>query len=215
MFRRATQVAPDSYRAYSNLGGVSVLGCDFPSAVAAFRQALRLRPTDPVAASNLGMTQLWTGRPAEAVTTLEAAVKQAPKDWQILANYADALTAKGETEKARDGYERSIALGREAIALNPTDPVAHSSLGTSLARLGRGDEAAKEIQAALALDAKEPAVLWDAAVVAMLRGRTPEAFEWLRKAADAGYCREIIARQPEFASVRESAEFRAIVAAKR
>ncbi|HEX4439104.1 MAG TPA: protein kinase [Thermoanaerobaculia bacterium] len=215
MFRRATQVAPDSYRAYSNLGGVSVLACDFPSALTAFRQALRLRPTDPVAASNLGMTQLWTGRTAEAAATLEAAVKQAPKDWQILANYADALTAQGQTEKARDGYERSIALCREAIALNPTDPVAHSSLGTSLARLGRGDEASKQIQTALALDQKEPSVLWDAAVVSMLRGRTPEALTWLRKAADAGYCREIIARQPEFASVRESAEFRAIVAGKR
>jgi len=214
MFRRATQVAPDSYRAYSNLGGVSVLGCDFPSALTAFRQALRLRPTDAVAASNLGMTQLWTGRTAEALATLEAAVRQAPKDWQILANYADALTAEGQTDKARDAYERSIALCRQAIALNPTDPVAHSSLGTSLVRLGRGDEASKEIQAALALDAKEPSVLWDAAVVSMLRGRTPEALGWLRKAADAGYCREIIARQPEFASMRESAEFRAIVAGK-
>jgi hypothetical protein len=49
----------------------------------------------------------------------------------------------------------------------------------------------------------------------MLGGRTAEALDWLRKAADAGYCREIIARQPEFAPVRDSPEFRAIVAAKR
>ena len=35
---------------------------------------------------------------------------------------------------------------------------------------------------------------------------------WLRKAADAGYCREIIARQPEFSAVRDSPEFRAIIA---
>jgi Flp pilus assembly protein TadD len=149
------------------------------------------------------------------VTTLEAAVKQAPKDWQILGNYADALAASGDKEKAGDAYERSIALCREAIALKPTDPIAHSWLATSLARTGHGDEAARELQAALALTDKEPNVLWDAAVVAMLRGRTQEAFGWLRKAADAGYCRDLIARQPEFAAVRETPEFRAIVGAKR
>jgi Flp pilus assembly protein TadD/TolB-like protein len=215
MFRRAVDLAPDSYRAYSNLGGVSVLGCDFTGALAAFREALRLHPTDGVAASNLGMTQLWMGSTGEAVSTLERAAKNAPKDWQIRANYADALTANGETAKARAEYEQSIALVRASLAVNPTDATAHSSLGSSLARTGRAEEAAREIQAALALDDREPSVLWDAAVVAMLRGRTTEAMSWLRKAADAGYCREIIARQPEFASVRESAEFRAIVAAKK
>ena len=215
MFRRAVQLAPDSYRAYSNLGGVSVLACDFTSAVAAFREALRLHPNDPVAASNLGMTQLWMGQTGEAVGVLEQAVKNGPKDWQIRANYADALTANGETEKARDSYEQSIALCREAIALNPTDAVAHSSLGTSLARTKRQSEAAREIQAALALDDREPNVLWDAAVVSMLSGQTKEALSWLRRAADAGYCRDIIARQPEFAAVRDSPDFRTIVAGKR
>jgi Flp pilus assembly protein TadD/TolB-like protein len=215
MFRRAADVAPDSYRAYSNLGGVSVLGCDFPTALTAFHQALKLRPDDPVAASNLGMTQLWTGKAAEAAATLEKAAKQVPNDWQIQANYADALTANGEREKARAGYEKSIALARQAIGLNPSDPAAHSALATSLARIGQTDEASREIRTAVALDDREPSTLWDAAVVSMLRGRTAEALDWLRKAADAGYCREIIARQPEFASVRDSPEFRAIVAAKR
>jgi eukaryotic-like serine/threonine-protein kinase len=215
MFRRAVALAPDSYRAYSNLGGVSALACDFPGALAAFREALRLRPNDPVAASNLGMMQLWLGRTGEAVTALEAAARNGAKDWQVRANYADALTANGEKEKARAEYEQSIALVRQALALNPADSVAHSSLGSSLARTGRFDEGAREIQAALALDDREPSVLWDAAVVAMLRSRTPEAISWLRRAADAGYCREIIARQPEFASVRESPEFRAIVAGRK
>jgi len=212
MFRRATDVAPDSYRAYSNLGGVAALDCDFPTALGAFHRALELRPADPVAASNLGMTQLWTGKTAESLATLEKAVKQAPNDWQIQSNYADALTANGEKEKARGVYEKAIALARQAIALNPTDAVSHSALGTSLARTGHSEEAAKEIQTALALDDQSPNVLWDAAVVAMLRGRTQEAFGWLRKAADAGYCREIIARQPEFSAVRDSPEFRAIIA---
>jgi len=35
----------------------------------------------------------------------------------------------------------------------------------------------------------------------------------LRRAADAGYCRTIIARQPEFERLSQNPEFRSIIAA--
>ena len=102
-------------------------------------------------------------------------------------------------------------LCREAIALNPTDAVAHSSLGTSLVRTGHTEDGAREIATAIGLDDKEPSVLWDAGLVAVLRNRNAEALDWLRKAVKAGYCREIIARQPEFGALRDSADFQALV----
>jgi hypothetical protein len=63
------------------------------------------------------------------------------------------------------------------------------------------------------LDPKEPDTLSDAAVVAAIAGRDAEALAWLRRAVGAGYCREIILRQPEFARLRDNPDFRAIVAA--
>jgi hypothetical protein len=49
--------------------------------------------------------------------------------------------------------------------------------------------------------------------VAALAGRTAEAIGSLRKAVEAGYCRDIIARQPEFERFRKDPEFQTIIAA--
>ncbi len=213
MFRRAAEIAPDSYRAWSNLGGVAAQACDFPSAVEALRKALALRPGDPVSASNLGLALLWTEHPREAVASLEIATKNAPNDYQAWAAYGDALSENGSKAGAARAYERAVALARDALRLNPADVAAHSVLGATLARSGKPDEGARELQAALALDDRHPNVLADAATVAALRGQTPEALDWVRRAVAAGYCRQVLARQPEFASLRSSPEFQSIVAA--
>ena len=46
-------------------------------------------------------------------------------------------------------------------------------------------------------------------------GKPDEALAFLRRAVDAGYCRQILGRQPEFASLRGSPEFESIVAGPR
>ncbi len=213
MFRRAAEIAPDSYRAWSNLGGVAAQACDFPAAADALRKALSLRPGDPIPASNLGLALLWTGHPREAVASLEIATRSAPNDYQVWASYGDALSENASKPDALRAYEKAVVLAREAIRLNPTDLAAHSVLGATLARSGKAEEGAREVQAALALDDRHPNVLADAATVAALRGKPPEALDWLRRAVAAGYCRQVIARQPEFASLRNTPEFQSIVAA--
>jgi|RhiMetdeSRZDD1v2_1073273.scaffolds.fasta_scaffold05918_6 tetratricopeptide (TPR) repeat protein len=215
MYRRAIEAAPDSYRAYSNLGGNAVLACDFAAAVPAFRKALEIRPTDPIAANNLGLTLLWTGYPREAASTLAQATRNAPGDFQVWASYGDALAENGEKPRAADAYARAIELARGALRVNPSDAAAHSVLATSLARTGNADEGAREMQTALSLDDRQPNVLADAATVAALRKNPREALDWIRRAVGAGYCREIIARQPEFSTLRGTPEFRSIVAAPR
>src|SRR5262249_30337675 len=116
---------------------------------------------------------------------------------------------------AAKAYERSAALAREQLRLDPRDAISHSFVATSLARLGQPAEAGEEMRKALELDAKDPNILSFAATVAALGGRAAGALEWLQKAVAAGYCPEIIARQPEFARLRDEPGFRSIVAAPR
>jgi len=214
MFRKAASLAPDSYRALSNLGGVSTMSCDFDAALDAYGKALALRPDYPSALSNLGLTQLWMGRYSEAVASLELAARYAPNDYRIQANLGDAYHAVHEKEaKAAEAWVRSIALAREQLRLNSKDAMAHSFTATGLAKTNQAAEAAEEMKQALEVESKEPAILLDAAVVAALAGQTAEAIEWLRKAVSAGYCRTIIARQPEFQAFRNEPAFRAIIAA--
>jgi Flp pilus assembly protein TadD len=161
---------------------------------------------------NLGLTQLWTGRSAEAVASLETASRAAPNNYMIWGNLGDAYrAARAPRGKADEAFTRSIKLARAQLRLNPQDATAHSFLATSLAKTGHVAEAAAPMREALALEEKNPNMLSDAAIVAALSGRTDEALSWLRKAVDAGYCRAIIARQPEFEALRNRREFQEVI----
>ena len=210
-----TQAAPDSYRAYSNLGGTLVLHCAFPEALDAFHKARAIAPKDVFIASNLGLTQLWTGHTKDALTTLEAAAQAAPKDFQIWGNYGDALAENGLRDRALAAYQKSVDLAREALRVNATNGDALAFAATGLAHLGRKGEADEAMQKALAADPKEPFVFADAGIVAALGGRKKDALTWLRRAVDAGYCPQILARMPDLATLRDDPEFRSIVAAPR
>jgi Flp pilus assembly protein TadD/TolB-like protein len=214
MFRRAAQTTPDSPWLYSNLGGAETMRCNFPAAIEAFHQALVIDPKDSSAASNLGLTQLWAGRPSEAVVSLERAAAGAPGDYRIWGNLGDAYSeTPGASSKAAGAYQRSIEVAREQLRLNPRDSEALSLVATSLAHTGHLSEADAAIRQALVIETKDPTVFADAATVAALSRRDAEALDYLRKAVAVGYCRSILTLRPEFARFRENPEFRAIVAA--
>jgi len=213
MFRRASQAAPDSYWALANAGGAETMRCNFPAALAAFRRALELAPKDPSALSNLGITQLWMGHPAEAVASLERAAGESPSNFMIAGNLGDAYRARGDAEKAKSAYARAMALARAQLDLNPRDATALSQVATSLAKTGQVAEARHEMERALALDQNDPNVMSDAATVSALAGRDDDALAWLGKAVAAGYCRQIVERQPEFARLSQNPKFRSIIAA--
>ncbi len=215
MFRRASQSAPDSYWALSNLGGAETMRCNFPAALTAYREALQLKPGEPFASLNLGTTQLWAGNAAEAVASFETAAREAPNDFMIQGNLGDAYRSRGDLTKSKAAYERSIALARAQLGINPDDVAARSFLATGLAKTGHTDAARREMARVVALELLPPEVFVDAAVVAALAGDDADALVWLRRATRAGYCRDIIQRQPEFARFRDKAEFRSIVAAPR
>lgn len=216
LFRNAALLTPDYYRAWSNLGGALTMACDFVPALEAYQKALALRPDSPAANSNLGLNQLWTGHQAEAVERLEKAAKSSPNQFDIRGNLGDAYRAvRGQEAKATEAYTRSVALAREQLRLKPRDFRAQSFVATGLAKTGHPDEADKEMRRALDLAPKEPEILADAAVVAALAGRDSEALDLLKKAVAAGYCGAILARQPEFARLRDEPAFRSIVAAPR
>ena len=213
LFSHASRTTPDSYWAWSNLGGAETMRCNSPAALVAFHRALELAPKDPSALSNLGMTQLWTGHTAEAVASLERAARESPSDFMVLGNLGDAYRARGDTTKTNRAYARSIALARAQLDLNPKNVVARCYVATGLAKTGHTAEAREEIGRVIALGPTQPETFMDAATVAALAGGDGEALDWLRRAAGAGYCRDIILWQPEFARFRNNPEFRSIVAA--
>jgi len=213
-FSRANAAAPDSYGALSNLGGAESMRCRFPAALDAYRKALALDPGNGDAAANLGLTELWMGREADAVRDLELASRNSPHSFAVWGNLGDAYRRTKTNEKADAAYQRSIVLARERLSLNPSDTDALGFLATGLAKTGHAAEAADPIRRSLAAgNDKDPIAFSDAATVAALSGRDDEALKLLRRSAALGYCADIFVRQPEYEHLRDNPDFRAIVAA--
>ncbi len=121
-----------------------------------------------------GRAEVACGRPAQAVSALEAALAVAPGRWAVLLHLGIARLAAGDPAGARDAFARacalqpfhpagfehfgfaSLALGeaegavaalRTAVRLAPLSPGGHLWLGEALAALGQ-PEAAREAFAA-------------------------------------------------------------------
>ena len=211
MFKRATELAPDNARAFSNLGGSYQSLGDFRRALAAYEKSVQLSPT-ALAYSGLGNMQFFLGRTREAAASFEKAVELTPEHYNLWANLGDAYRwTPGLEPKAAAAYARAIALAREELRVNPQDGGVHSVLALCLAKTGAAAAAERHVRAALATAPDSPDLLYNASLVAALAGRRAEALRLLGRAAEAGYSRALIASEPELAGLRREAAFQAIV----
>src|SRR4029078_9231808 len=78
MFRRVTELNPDSARGFSNLGGALQQRGDFGGALKRFRRSGAIEPTG-VGISNLGTLQFYLGRFDEAAASFEQASRLTPR----------------------------------------------------------------------------------------------------------------------------------------
>jgi len=201
-FRRQVEVQPDSARGYTNLGA-ALLGLGrYDEALEAFRKAVAIEPSG-INYANLGTCQYTLGQFAAAAATYEKATSVTRDDATLWMNLGDARRwAPGQRPSAAAAYERAVDRARAALKVNPRDAVTHAVIASSLAKLGRSAEAAPEMEAALKLEPTNPDVLYQSAVVALLRHDRDGAAAWLRRATDAGYSPKLVLRDPELAELR-------------
>jgi serine/threonine protein kinase/tetratricopeptide (TPR) repeat protein len=208
MFRRMTQIAPDLPRGFTNLGAALQAQGRYDDALAAYKRSLILGPT-PIAWSNIGTCNYFLGHYAEAAAAYEKATQLAPMNYQLWANLGDAYRWTADSRpKAVAAYEKAIGLGREELLLNPKNAEVCATIAGCYAKSDRPTEAHSFLARALALEPTDPATMYQAAVIACASGNYSEAARWLRRSIDAGYAAADAQRDPEFATLRKSAEFR-------
>lgn len=145
-FRRALALDPALAEAWTALSAEALRDPDHAAgAERAAHRALRLRPGDPAAVSNLGLAALALDRPAEAVAHLRLALQARPGDLATLGNLALAL------ERAGDGAAAGLAWWR-VILFAPGTGAGWAGLADLRQRQGRLDAALKGWGRALALD---------------------------------------------------------------
>ena len=113
-------------------------------AVAAFQQAVALRPDLIAAQANLGLLLVALQRHAEAEPPLQAALSAMPRD-------AALRNALGVAQEALQRFAEAEQTYRDALHAHPGMAEAHANLGNCLRRLGRLFEAEAHLVRAIEL----------------------------------------------------------------
>jgi Flp pilus assembly protein TadD len=182
---------------------------DYRSDEALWRDTLLRRPQNPRAYNNLGNALNERGRPAEAVTYLESALRLRPDFPEAHNNLGIALARQGKLAQAIHHFHLALRfkpdfpeahqnLGKalselgdtaqsrvhfeKLIQLRPYDPVGRFSFGVMLTMDGKLDEAVSQYQEAVRLKPDYAEAHNNLGIVFLLLGRTNEAAAHLEKA---------------------------------
>jgi eukaryotic-like serine/threonine-protein kinase len=124
--------------------GLPGSGAVLQTAVAACREAIRLKPGDAMARHNLGLALVGQGKSDEAAAAYREAIRLKPSDAVAHYNLGQALYIQEKLEEATDAF-------RDAIRLRPDYSGAYFGLGSALGSQRRFAEAIIAHRAAIRL----------------------------------------------------------------
>jgi Flp pilus assembly protein TadD len=201
-----------AYNTHNHLASVLAQQNDLTTALAHFRESLRLRPDNADTHGNLGLALARRGDLEGAIAEASEAARLAPGAAQHAVNLAAVLQQAGRLGDALAAIERALRLAPEsaaahaqrggilarlhrveearrsyerAVALGPSDFDARNNLGVVLASLGRLDDAIAQLTAALRLRPDDRRAHLNLALVLHRAGRVREAEEHLARSRRA------------------------------
>jgi serine/threonine protein kinase/tetratricopeptide (TPR) repeat protein len=210
-YQRVTEMSPDNATGYANIGATYFRQAKWAEAIPSFQKALLIQP-DADTYSNLGTAYFFLGRYDDAVKNFEHAVALSPKNEQLLGNLADAYRASGRTQEASATYDKAIALTYAQLQVNPRDAGAMADLALYYAKKGDAGQGQQYIRQARAINASDLQLIYEEGQIYALGGKEPEAIRALREAFQKGYPSEEAQKDPELASLKNSALFGKLVA---
>ncbi len=125
---------------YVGIGRLAQVEGDFAGAVEAFKRAVQLNPNDVNMHRELGLAYAGQGAVDEAFSELAASLLLNPRDAQIFADIGRLFLDAGRDRDALPPLYRALALA-------PDRYETRYAIATALTRIGRGDDAARELKA--------------------------------------------------------------------
>jgi Flp pilus assembly protein TadD len=145
LLQATLKLAPRFAPAYGNLGVLRRRRGDIPGALEAYRQALALAPHDPSILGNLSALYLGIGREREAQAAMALADMTRATPFTLL--------ARGDLEAVDGSSDEALRYYRKAARLEPSIPEPFVAIARLARARGRFDEARRNAQRALQLDA--------------------------------------------------------------
>lgn len=117
-------------------GQAAIQGRDFPVALHCFEQAATADPDDPQAKACLGQTLCWMGQVESGVGYLRDAGRKLLKQARKTGDISLVLSLTEQLQHWND-YPGALALGREAVQVNPAQVRGYQLLALSYSRLNQ------------------------------------------------------------------------------
>jgi tetratricopeptide (TPR) repeat protein len=140
----ASVLRPQSPGAMNDLGGALVDKGSLDEAIAAYKEAIRLKPDFAQVYNNLGGALVDKGSLDEAVAAYKEAIRLKP-------DFAEAYHGLGRALRKKGSLDKAIAAYKEAIRLKPAYVMAYDNLGDALVDKGSLDEAVAAYKEAIRL----------------------------------------------------------------
>jgi tetratricopeptide (TPR) repeat protein len=174
LWRRALAVTTANHRAHAALGGVLAEQGKTDEAIAEYREALRILPTQAEWRNELGLLYTKQNKIMEAMGQYALATRARP-------GYAEAHNNLGAMLARAGRRKEAIAEYTEAIRLAPSYAAAYANLALALADEGRLDEALQECLEALKLEPTNADWHYQAASLFDRLGRRADARAYVEK----------------------------------
>jgi non-specific serine/threonine protein kinase len=148
------------------------------------------------------------GRYQEVLDVAETAIEASGEDYNVYVPIVNSMGALGKSEGERNMVQRRTGAFENHLKQVPEDARARILLGNDYARLGRTDDALRELNLAVTLRANEASILYNAACLYCALDRKAEALDTLRKAWEAGFRDSVWARRdPDLLMLHGDPEF--------
>ena len=159
----------------------------YAEAVARIRRVIASTPDCEGAYYLLCRSLFSAGRFQEVADIAETAVQSSGEDYNVYVPIVNALGALGKDEMRRGFRDRRVQVLEGHLMKVPEDARARVLLASSYAEMDRAEDAAREMQFALALRPNDSSMLYNCACIYCKLRKKPEALEALKKARDAGF----------------------------
>jgi non-specific serine/threonine protein kinase len=177
-------------------------------AQAIVREVVASKPDCEGAYYLLGRSLFSSGHYQELADLADAAIDASGEDYSVFVPITNALSALGKDDQMRNVRQRAIQTLENQIARVPEDARARSLVANFYAQIDRGDDAAREMQFAVALRPTDPTMHYNTACTYCALGRKTEALASLRKAWEFGYRDSVwVRRDPDLELLHDEPEF--------